>query len=80
MKEERLCRLIGYLSGDASIKIKKRYRRSGFQTELSIESTSLSIVKDFRNLCRQLVTRRVGKITEKVRKKIGEKVIHSLAR
>ncbi|MFQ6120206.1 MAG: hypothetical protein ACE5KE_10015, partial [Methanosarcinales archaeon] len=69
MKEKRLCRLIGYLLGDASIKIKKRYKRKGFQTELSIESADLSIVEDFRSLCNELLNRKMGKITERKRRK-----------
>lgn len=66
MKKSRLCRLAGYLLGDASIK--KKYKRSGrFQIELSIEAADLSMVKDFRELCKELVNRKVGRIHSRKR-------------
>lgn len=67
MDEKHLSRLTGYLLGDAFLKRKKRYNRKGTQTELAIEATDLVMVKDFRNLCRKLVNRNVGKITSRKR-------------
>jgi len=69
MNERSLSRLVGYLLGDASLKRKKRYKRTGTQVELSIEATDLSLVEDFRNLCKRFVGREVGKITNRKRSK-----------
>lgn len=67
MEENRLARLVGYLLSDASVRIKKRSRRSGFQTELSIESADLSLTQDFAKLCSEFTKRNVGKISTKHR-------------
>ena len=67
MEEKRLARLVGYLLSDASVKIKKRSNRKGFQTELSIESADLSITEDFAKLCEEFTERKVGNITKRKR-------------
>jgi hypothetical protein len=62
MKEQLLCRFLGYLFSDASLRIKKVKNKKKIQTEVMIECADKSIVQDFSNICHKLLEREVGKI------------------
>jgi hypothetical protein len=65
--EEQLCRLLGYLLGDASLKIKKIKNTRKIQTEVVIETADKAVTKDFSETCRKLLKRDVGRITSRKR-------------
>ena len=68
MKEKDISRILGYLFGDGSLRIKKN-KKGLEQAEISIECADISIVKDFQNLCIKILERKVGKISARKRSK-----------
>jgi len=69
MDEEILCRLLGYLFGDASMRIKRVKGTEKIQTDVIIECADRAIVEDFSGVCRRLLERDVGSIGKRKRSK-----------
>jgi len=69
MNEACLCRLLGYLFGDASFKTKRTSNAKKLQTEVAIECADRAMVEDFSETCKTLLKREVGAIHSRKRSK-----------
>lgn len=69
MDETNLCRFLGYLFGDGSLKVKKVKGDKKTQVEAEIECADRVVVEDFASICQKLLKRNVGSIRERKRNK-----------
>jgi hypothetical protein len=67
MNKMYLSKLLGYLLGDASFKMKKRRSDNKTQSEVAIECADKAIVEDFSEICKKLLKREVGGIHSRKR-------------